>query len=380
MNVFIISILAICITLLFVERSLISKSVKSLEIRIQVNGTRGKSSVTKYIALALSTDRSDVMAKITGIEPSVIEAGETRVLVRSGPARVQEQFGIIRRAAATGIKSLVLECMSITPELQQLESRIFKPHIYVITNIRDDHREVMGSSTEKQAEAICSAIPRNCTVITGETEFLDLIKEKSALKGSLVKVPSMTLVADPDQLPSGVFVQNINLALEVCRETGTNPEIAQWSIMKYVNKEKYDYKKIETSLCKFWFLNAFAANDTYSTAELISNLRERLNYSGKISLLFNTRADRPVRTDLFAGWIGDRSSEIEKVVVCGNHRSRAVSRLKKAGIHVNNIVRLGKRDIKNIKNLIDGEIPTGSILAGIGNYGGIGKNILKEIN
>jgi len=60
--VFAIAILTIALGLLIIERKVISTSVLALQLRIHVNGTRGKSSVTKYIAAGLSTQDPAVMA------------------------------------------------------------------------------------------------------------------------------------------------------------------------------------------------------------------------------------------------------------------------------------------------------------------------------
>ena len=377
---FVAAILLLLIVLLLAERVNIGRSVNSIDIRIHVNGTRGKSSVTRYIASGLLSGGNDVMAKITGTEPTIIESGIVEVLGRSGSARVQEQFGIIRRTARKGIKRLVLECMSISPELQQLESRIFKPHIYVITNIRDDHREVMGGTIEEQAESICKAIPSNCIVLTREKRFLELIRKTAGDKGCTLIVAGETAGPDIDELPPGVFKENIEMALEACLAVGCDPVLARGLIVKAALGEKPYYRTIEAENREIVFLNAFAANDTGSTEELIENAKRNLNYRGRISLLMNCRADRPVRTDLFAAWIAKSTLKPECIFVCGTHRRRAVSRLKREGVSLDKVVNLRKADILNIKKIISERMPGSSMLAGIGNYGGTGKNLLEVLN
>ena len=132
-------IVCIIIVLLIFEKWLLQRGVDSLSLRIHVTGTRGKSSVTEYIASGLSAMYPGVMAKITGVIPTIIQNGSRNRIKRRGIARVQEQVKTIFSASRSRSGALVMECMSISPDLQQLESRFFRPHILVITNIRDDH-------------------------------------------------------------------------------------------------------------------------------------------------------------------------------------------------------------------------------------------------
>ncbi|MDX2415554.1 MAG: poly-gamma-glutamate synthase PgsB, partial [Bacteroidales bacterium] len=335
--VFAIVVLSMAVGFLIIERIIIRRSVTALQMRIHINGTRGKSSVVRYIAAGLSETDPAVLAKVTGVVPSLISSGIVQVLGRTGVARVQEQFNIIRLASRRGIKKLVLECMSISPDLQQLESRVFKPHIYVITNIKDDHRENMGSSIREQAESICNAIPASCTVVTNETRFLDLIKEKAAKLNSTVVVPEIDKTIVYPDLPYGIFAENLALALTVCILAGVDSKSALKGILNSARAEDSPHRKIKAGAGELNFLNAFAVNDVESTESFIRYWREKLNPKQKYSIIFNTRADRPLRTDQLTSWIGDRSLEIEKVMLTGTHGERAFRKLKKSSINNNNI-------------------------------------------
>jgi len=63
--------LIIAIILLSFEAYVVKKRVRRILLRIHVNGTRGKSSVTEYIAAGLRPEKK-VLAKITGIKPTII--------------------------------------------------------------------------------------------------------------------------------------------------------------------------------------------------------------------------------------------------------------------------------------------------------------------
>jgi poly-gamma-glutamate synthase PgsB/CapB len=358
---------------------MLQKSIGSMSLRIHVNGTRGKSSVTEYIAAGIASSRPEVMAKVTGIIPSTIHNGVMQTLDRSGAARVQEQVTILRSAFRKRVKTMVLECMSIAPELQKLEGFIFKPHFYVITNIRDDHREAMGKDLESQAEAICRAIPAHCRVVTGENKFISKIEEKAAAGDSTVIRAGELDERLRERLPYGIFPENVALALTVCREAGIDPELAEKGIMNWISGTKSPLKTIHDGGKIIRFLNAFAVNDIDSTESFIGHWKDVSGHTGRISVILNTRADRPVRTDLFAEWIAGKRDSLDLVIVTGNHRKRAQYKLSAAGFEKGKVICWKRREMHNpLKSLVSA-VADGSFVTGIGNIGGDGFHITNEL-
>lgn len=372
-------ILILILSLLIIEKRMLQKSIGSMSLRIHVNGTRGKSSVTEYIAAGIASARPDVMAKITGIIPSTVHNGAIKVVERTGPARVQEQVHILRSAFRKRVKTMVMECMSIAPELQKLEGSIFKPHFYVITNIRDDHREEMGKDPEAQAEAICSAIPANCRVITGEKKFIGKIEEKARAGNSTVITAGELDECLRERLPHGIFHENVALALTVCREAGIDPEQAEEGIMNWIAGAKSPLKTVHDGGKKIRFLNAFAVNDIDSTESFIGHWKEVSGHMGKISVILNTRVDRPVRTDLFAEWIARNRDSLDLVIITGSHRKRAQHKLSAEGFEKGKVICWNRREMLNpVKSLVNA-VADGSFVTGIGNIGGDGFHIINEL-
>lgn len=372
-------ILCLVISLLIVEKTAVQRSVGKLKLRIHVNGTRGKSSVTEYIAAGLLNAQTEVMAKVTGIVPTILHNGTEQTIKRVGGARVQEQMNIIRFAARKKVRSLVLECMSISPELQRLESRFFKPHIYLITNIKDDHREEMGKDLEEQADSICGAIPENCIVITNEVRFLNKIKEKAALRNSVVLAPQELDSEFLQDLPSGIFPENVRLALTACKVAGVDPQLAQEGIRRFLSGKRSALTTVSDGARQIQFLNAFAVNDVDSTTLFIGQWKERLGNQGKIILVLNTRSDRPIRTDLFTGWCKKSISEIEKIIVTGDHAMRANHSLLKSGFDKEKIYIWSAKQVENAKAGLFEIAGDGALVVGIGNIGDAGFTFLKGI-
>lgn len=372
-------ILCAIISFLLIEKWLTRRNVESLPLRIHVNGTRGKSSVTEYIGAGIFQAQPDAMAKITGIVPTIIHNGEERVINRTGVARVQEQVDVIRLAVKSKVRSLVLECMSISPELQKLESSFFKPHIYVITNIRDDHREEMGKNIEEQAQSICNAIPGNCTVVTNEVHFLNKIKNTAATRNSIVISSQEINPVVKNILPSGIFPENVTLALAVCEVAGIDRKLAEEGIMKRISNFDCPLTTIHYKNCEIKFLNAFAVNDIESTHSFINHWQNKIIQNSKISVLFNTRADRPIRTDLFAEWIARISSSVDQIIITGDHFRRAKYQLLKAGTDKKIIHTWRVALLKNVKEELFNTVPDGALVIGVGNVGGDGFYILKKL-
>ncbi|MFH1851792.1 MAG: poly-gamma-glutamate synthase PgsB, partial [Candidatus Neomarinimicrobiota bacterium] len=84
------------IILLLIEALLHRRWLDAIPLRIHINGTRGKSTVTRYIAAGLAADGRRPLAKITGDAPLLIlPDGTFKPIRRLGKARVQEQLRII---------------------------------------------------------------------------------------------------------------------------------------------------------------------------------------------------------------------------------------------------------------------------------------------
>ncbi len=372
-------ILVFIISLLIIEKGIVQRNVRYLSLRIHINGTRGKSSVTEYVAAGLLFTRLEVMAKVTGIIPGIIHKGVKETIHRNGAARVQEQLSIIRLARRKKVKCLVLECMSIAPELQQLESSVLQPHIYVITNIRDDHREEMGGNLDSQAEAICGAIPRNCKVITNEKHFLDKIRERAANQSSTVitaEEPDLDLI---NRLPYGVFPENIALALAVCKEAGVDRNQAEIGIMNWISSCKSSLITISDEKKTVHFLNAFSVNDIDSTEAFIDHWKNVINHNGKITVVLNTRADRPLRTELFTGWIAKDNLLFDRIILTGNHKGRAKYSLIKSGVEKVKIESWRRELLNNFKMNLINNLSDRSLVVGVGNIGGDGFQILNSL-
>ena len=370
---------AALIVLLAAEAALVRHWREKIGIRIHVNGTRGKSSVTRYITAALRDAGFRTAGKITGVIPTLIlPDGTDEPIRRRGPARVQEQIGILRRAATLRCDAVVLECMSVNPALQSLEARVLRPTLSVLTNILDDHREEFGPAPEGWVRALCSFIPRRGVLVSGERNYAGEVAAISTGLGTRV-------VADiPDEpaaevMPREVFADNVALALRVCDELGLDRERARAAIGREASAGASPRMVIRGETGTFTFLNGFAVNDVPSAGSFLTQWVGDPDRVGHLVVLLNARADRPLRTLAFAGWCG-RIPSLQCVIVTGTHSQAARSALRRAGLVKEKIVCWSPRQTRDAaQSLSLMRLPDGAVVAGIGNIGGGGFQILTSL-
>ena len=364
--------------LLLLEYLSIRYCVKKIPLRILVNGTRGKSSVTKYIASGLRTADKKVMAKITGIIPTIIYPdGSGKIIKRIGPARIHEQFKIIKKASKLSVDCLILECMSITPELQKLESKIFKPNIYVITNIRNDHQEQMGNE-EDQVKAICDSIPLNSTVVTGEKKYLSQIEISAKSKNSSVVYAADDFDFKNIDVPENVFKSNILIALAACKAAKVEKAESEKSVLEMIKNSEKALFEFSCDDKKIRFLNGFAVNDVLSAQEFIDYWETKIDGFNHLNFIFNSRSDRPLRSVAFAKWFGSIKN-LDRIIITGNHAPRTKLELIRNGIESKKIVIWKRNKIENamvsLKQIAD---PVSNFI-GLGNIAGDGLLLIDSL-
>ncbi len=277
------------------ERLKHERNLSRIPLRIHVNGTRGKSSVTRLIAAGLRAGGRVVVAKTTGSTARVIlPDGSERPLARRGPANIRELIPFTAEAAAQGAEAIVVECMAVRPEMQRFaEEKLVRAHIGVITTIRPDHEEVTGEGPGV-ARALAGAIPRQGTLVTTPAALAALaaagiVPECAALLSWPDKLPPASL----EGFPGEVFPENVALALTVCELAG----VGRADALRGMRAASPDPGNVAVGEYAaggqtFTLVNALAANDPESTRIL----RQRYAAGRESVILLNCRSDRKYRT------------------------------------------------------------------------------------
>lgn len=360
--IFIFILFSILIIMGIIEKQIHTKNLNSIPIRIHVNGTRGKSSTTRLIAAGLREAGYKVLAKTTGTAARIIfEDGHEIPIKRRGNPRIIEQEKIVSLASKRGVDILVVECMAINPEMQWVsEHQLIKSQMAVLTNIRQDHSDEMGTNLTEIAETLTIAIPTNAQLVTAEDKFLKKIKSKAAERNTVVHFVRGKDILDQEiaGFNRPIFYDNLACALKICSLLDVNRKVALQGMLKSTpDPGEMKIWSINIGKKNIYFINAFAANDYQSTIQVWERWRTDKRYAFMINLpifgLLNNRSDRGFRLKELSSLFSDEI-EVDKIILIGSMKFIAKRLLEKADVERNDIITYGlkKSDI-SVKMLID---------------------------
>ena len=292
---------------LVVEKHRHRRNLDSVPLRIHVNGTRGKSSVTRLIAAGLRAGGYRTLAKVTGTEAKFIDPdGSERLTPRRGPANIREYLAMAEQASAVGAQALVVECMALQPVLQDFcEHRLLQSSIGVITNVRHDHEEVMGADLSTIAASLGRTVPERGALVTTPAT-LSLLREAGSLDAADVRVETATadLVSYEElaAFPFPVEAENLALALTVCKLAGVERQPALAGMRASApDTGNLTVREYSCNGRAIRFIDAMAANDPDSTRILWERYVGAAGNAAAV--LLHARADRRVRTHKLCGML-----------------------------------------------------------------------------
>ena len=273
------------------------RRLKRIPIRIHVNGTRGKSSVTRLIAAGLREGGVITCAKTTGTLPRMIMHQCDRV---SGfpPIWPERRRADTHRAGSGELsgRGVVIECMALQPHLQWLcESRFVRATHGVITNARQDHLDVMGPSEVDVAWALAGMTPRGARRSPrsdGIPRFLS--RPLRTVAGSSCRLRTRTsheLLRTSYRTSLMSNMQKTSLWPSAC---ATDIGIDRATALRGMWKAKPDPGAMTDHQIDFFgrrlhFVNGFAANDPESTERIWNMAIERYAGVEKRIAVFNCR-------------------------------------------------------------------------------------------
>lgn len=354
-------------------------NLNSIPIRIHVNGTRGKSSVTRLIAGGLRAGDIKTIAKTTGTKPRFIfEDGTETAIIRAGKPNIIEQIKIVRRAVSRGAEAIVFECMAVQPVCQRLsEHKMLRSTLGVITNVRPDHLDEMGPTLDDVAEALSNTIPANAVIFTAERRYLKFLEEKAQ------KCNSKIVFADPDLINGETMTgftylehrDNVALALAACEYLGVKRETAlQGMYQAQPDPGVLRIFKVVVSEKEVEFVNAFAANDSDSY-QIIWNLLKPYQIEGKkLFVIVCARKDRIQRSEQLGELIAQKLWA-DKFLVVGEYTSALITKALASGLSHHRIINLGGWSVDEIFEWVLTNTSNKSLVVGIGNIVGLGEKI-----
>src|SRR5690625_1161717 len=148
------------------------KYVAATPIRVNVNGIRGKSTVTRLITGIIKEAGYKTIGKTTGTSARLIywvTSEEEPIKRRPEGPNIHEQKMVVKKAAQLGAEALVSECMAVNPDYQiTFQEKLVQANIGVIVNELEDHMDVMGPTLDDVEEAFHATIPYDVHLIISD--------------------------------------------------------------------------------------------------------------------------------------------------------------------------------------------------------------------
>ncbi len=281
-----------------IEQRRHDRNLDGIPLRVLVNGTRGKSSVTRLIAGALRGGGLTTVAKTTGTAARFIhtDASEEPVRRRFGIPDVAEQIGVVARAAAYRPDALVVECMAVQPRLQEVsQTKLIRSTIGVLTNVRPDHLAEMGPTLDDVARSLARSMPRGGVCVTAERDRLRLLREEAARRDCRL------LEVDPESVTDAelcgfswlTFKENVAVALAVADLLGVRRGAAlrgMWAAPPDPGALTVTRYRHTAGLLRL--ANVMAANDPQSTLLNVAELTRLGLICPPVYGVINCRRDR----------------------------------------------------------------------------------------
>jgi len=342
--------------------------IQQMHVRIHVNGIRGKSTVTRLIAGILREAGYQTLAKTTGSASMVIhEDGNESPIQRGGAATIVEQIDIIRKYVTPDTDALVIECMAVNPVYQKVtQDQIVKGNITIITNVREDHQDVMGETLAEITESLSNTIPFGGTLITAEERepLREQLARNTEARGSRFLYADPAWVTDEDlqEFDYLTFKENLAVGLAVANVLNIPREVA----MRGMNRALPDIgvvfvQKVSIGDKEIVWAPLFAVNDRESTIIGLEALRPYYRADVvKIGIL-NNRYDRAVRAEKFAE-IAARDLQLDYYITFGAYEEQVTELMVGFGYPRERIFNLGfsknptlEEILAKILSLIEGE-------------------------
>lgn len=349
--------------------------------RIHVNGTRGKSSVTRLIAGGLRASGRRTFAKTTGTMARMILPDGSEVDVyRVGRPNIIEQTRIVRRACEEGAETIVIECMAVAPELQPItEGRLIRSTVGVITNVRADHLDVMGPTVEDAARVMAQTLPRGGVAYTAELERTAVLREEARRRGTTLNVvePGDVTEADLERFTYVEHAENVALALAVCGHFGIDREVALRGMIEATpDPGALRRYLVRIGTKEVTFVNAFAANDPDSTRLIWTRLGLDEAIPGvRRIVLANCRADRLQRSGQIATLVA-RQLPVDHVVLSGEGTALVAFQAVNQGLDPSRLTDCGGKNAEQVFERVLSLVPSRGIVVGVGNIVGLGQEIV----
>jgi hypothetical protein len=372
-------ILLTTIFLLFVfgivEKWRHQQRLRQIPIRIHVNGTRGKSLLTRMLVDLFSQAGYSVAARVTGEKPQAFQTGPGwQIWPRFAPARIKEVARFIRQISTTPPRVLVLENMALAPEnLFAAERFLVQATLSVFTNFRTDHQEVWGKNP---VSALRHALPRRATLLVTADDLRLL--DPNQLKQLEINLITPPAPVTPESAEFAVFESQFQLVRAIAAHYQLPNTVLEATLAAWRQKLLPNQWLIPIRLHPEpqTLVNLFTCNDVPSATLILQNLEQQQMLSRPCDVLILSRGDRPLRTFAFLNELLPQL-DVRTMILAGQFPRLTVRRWlrkNKPGFRV--CLRPGKIQPARLLACCSSD---SAFVLGLGNFVGSGEKILEYL-
>ncbi len=347
------------------------RRIDRLEFRVHVNGIRGKSTVTRIIAGMLREAGYVTIGKATGTEAVVINReGVDEIIHRKAAPTILEQIEVSEQYVDDTVQALVIECMALKPQYQEVSERmIVRSNIGVLTNVREDHQDVMGETLPEIARSLLSTCPYNGVLVTAETnpEITPIIDAVAAKRKTRVIYADPEVVSDSDidRFDYIAFKENVSIAVAIADLIGIPRNIAMDGMVRAdPDPGVLRMKELRIRGKRVTWANLFAVNDRESMVVAMEKLTPFMTPETTTVGILNNRTDRERRAIQFAE-VAVKDLTFDYLVTFGAFEGLVTDLLVDNGYALDRILNLGDTHSPSVDHIIDrmvGEMPTSHVL------------------
>ncbi len=337
------------------------RRLDQLDVRVHVNGIRGKSTVTRLAAAVLREGGFSTVAKTTGSAARVIgPRGEETKIPRRGAATINEQVDVVGEHVHRDVEALVIECMAVRPLYQQYsQDYMVRSDITIITNVREDHQDEMGETLEQIADSMSLTIPYDGVLITSEDRphLRERLERNAAARRSRLLYADPAWVTDDDMRGFDYlqFKENVAIGLALARLLGIDREAAirgMWKAVPDVGVVRLFHYTIRGK--RILWVPLFAANDRESVVLTFERLASYYPRSSTVVGILNNRRDRGRRAELFSRMVpNDLETYLDHVITFGAYEDQVTATMIELGYARGRIHNLGETVNPTLDQILD---------------------------
>jgi len=377
-------VLIIALVIGIIEWNDHKKHVKALPIRVNVNGIRGKSTVTRLITGIIKEAGYKTIGKTTGTSARLIywdTAEEEPIKRRPEGPNIHEQKMVVKKASKLGAEALVSECMAVNPDYQIIfQDKLLQANIGVIVNVLEDHMDVMGPTLDNVAEAFTATIPYDGHLIVSESPYVDYFTKEAAKRNTKVIVADNNKISNTflSKFDYMIFPENASLAMAVAEALDIDEETAYRGMLKaQPDPGAMRIQEIQENGNTAYFVNGFAANDPVSTINIWKRMEQQGYPTERSIIIMNCRDDRVDRTIQFAVDVLPHLP-IDTLVLIGTTADPIIRAVREGKLAVNNLLDLQGYTTEEIyaelANVMDD-----NVIYGIGNIHGAAEPLIEKL-